>query len=364
MILIISALLICSLYFLLILTFILGWKNTFSYEPKGIIDIDFPVSVVVACKNEQGNIMKLISCLAQQSYQNFELIIVNDHSTDATRNYIKRAHKDFSNILLIDAEGHGKKNALREGIAKAKSDLIITTDADCMPSYHWIEAIASFYNRFPSDLIICPVGLSDKDDLFSRIQALEFTSLVGTAAGSAGAGMPILCNGANLAFTKNVWLKSHKELHQEEQSGDDIFLLESVKKVGGIIRFLKSEAAFVKTKPPKNIMGFIIQRRRWAGKSKFYTDWQIILTAIIVLAISLVSLAFIGMSFDKWQYIIGYLVIFAFKYSIDTYFLYMVRRFFQLDNIWAYSLLLSVIYPFYIVFIAFSSFLLKPTKWK
>ena len=364
MVLIISAIIIFILYLLLILTFILGWKKAFSYEPKGIIDIDFPVSVVVPCKNEQENVMKLITCLAQQSYQNFELIIVNDHSSDATRNYINRAKKDFPNILLIDAVGHGKKNALKEGITKAKSNLIITTDADCMPSYHWIEAIGSFYKRFPSDLIICPVGLSDKDDLFSRVQALEFSSLVGTAAGSAGAGMPILCNGANLAFTKKVWLNSQKDLHSEEQSGDDIFLLESVKKAGGKIRFLKSEAAFVKTKPPKDIMEFINQRRRWAGKSKFYTDWQIILTAIIVLAISLVSLAFIGMAFDKWQYSIGYLVLFAFKYTIDTYFLYMGRRFFQLDHIWVYSLVLSLIYPFYIVFISFSSLLLKPTKWK
>ncbi|MEI8271158.1 MAG: glycosyltransferase [Paludibacter sp.] len=364
MVLIISALFISILYFLLILIFILGWENIFSYEPKGIIDIDFPVSVVVPCKNEQENIMKLISILAQQSYQNFELIIINDHSTDSTRHYIKRAQKDFPNIKLIDAVGHGKKNALKEGITQANSTLIITTDADCMPSYHWIEAIASFYKRFPCDLIIGPIGLSDKDDLFSRVQALEFSSLAGTAAGASGAGMPILCNGANLAFTKKVWLKSQKDLHNEEQSGDDIFLLESVKKAGGKIRFLKSEAAFVKTKPPKNIMEFINQRRRWAGKSKSYSDWQIILTATIVLAVSLVSLAFLGMAFDKWQYSIGFLLLFVFKYSIDTYFLYKVRRFFQLDNIWAYSFILSLIYPIYIVFIAFSSILIPPTKWK
>ena len=364
MVLIISAIFISVLYFFMILIFILGWKKSFSYEPKGVIEIDFPVSVVVACKNEQENIMKLITCLAQQSYQNFELIIVNDHSSDATRNYIKRAQKNFPNILLIDAVGHGKKNALKEGITQAKSDLMITTDADCMPSYHWIEAIASFYKRFPCELIICPVGLSDKDNLFSRVQALEFSSLVGAAAGSAGAGMPILCNGANLAFPKKVWLKSQSKLHNEEQSGDDIFLLESVKKSGGKIRFLKSEAAFVKTKPPKNLLEFINQRRRWAGKSKFYSDWQIILTAIIVLAISMLSLAFVGMAFEKWQYIIGYGVLFAFKYSIDTYFLYVVRRFFQLDHIWLYALVLSLIYPFYIVFISFSSLLLKPTKWK
>ncbi len=355
---------ICVLYCLLIVIFIFGWRNIFSYEPKGIDELDFMVSVVVPCKNEQENILKLITCLSQQSYQNFELIVINDHSTDTTRNHILKAQKTFNNIQLIDAFGYGKKNALKEGITSAKSNLIITIDADCLPSFHWLEAIACFYKRFPSDLIICPVGLSDKDDLFLRVQALEFSSLVGVAAGSTGAGMPILCNGANLAFTKDIWLKSQYNLHDEEQSGDDIFLLESVKKMKGRIRFLKSEAGFVKTRPPETIKEFIIQRRRWAGKSRFYTDWQIILTANIVLFISMLSLVYLALLFYKWQFIWGYIAITLFKYCIDTRFLYLVRRFFQLDRIWIYSMVLSLFYPFYTVFIALSSLLLKPKKWK
>ena len=364
MLLIISGIVICILYLILIVVFMVGWKQVFSYEPKGIDSFNTQVSVVVACKNEQETILSLIASVAQQSYSHYELIIVNDHSTDATRNFIKTAQNTLPNIILIDAKGFGKKNALKEGILQAKANLIITTDADCLPSYHWLEAIVTFQNRYPSDLLICPVGLSEKDNLFSRIQALEFSSLVGAAAGSAGAGMPILCNGANLAFEKRMWLKSQKDIHNEEQSGDDIFFLESVKKRGGKIRFLKSEAAFVKTKPPKSLGEFINQRRRWAGKSRVYTDWQLIITALIVLAISTISLLFLTMSFHDPKYLIGFATIFIFKYSLDTRFLYLVRRFFQLDYIWAYALVLSLIYPFYVVFVAFSSLLIKPKKWK
>jgi cellulose synthase/poly-beta-1,6-N-acetylglucosamine synthase-like glycosyltransferase len=364
MLLIVIAVVICFLYLIIILTFIIGWKKVFSYEPKGIDSYNTMISVVVACKNEQETILSLIASVAQQSYPNYELILVNDHSTDATRNFIKTAQTTLPNIVLIDAKGFGKKNAIKEGILQAKSNLIVTTDADCLPSYHWLEAIVTFQNRYPSDLLICPVGLSEKDNLFSRVQALEFSSLVGAAAGSAGAGMPILCNGANLAFEKRMWLKSQKDLHLEEQSGDDIFFLESVKKQGGKIRFLKSEAAFVKTKPPKNIREFFSQRRRWAGKSNIYTDWQIIFTAFIVLAISMLSLLFLVMAITDPIYLIGYAAIFIFKYALDTHFLYLVRRFFQLDYIWAYALALSAIYPFYIVVVAFSSYFFKPKKWK
>ena len=100
------------------------------------------------------------------------------------------------------------------------------TDADCLPSYHWLESIACFQRRNDCDMIICPVKLSGKDTFFSYIQILEFTSLVASAAGASGVGMPILCNGANLAFKKSVWNACLRDLHLEEQSGEDIFLLD------------------------------------------------------------------------------------------------------------------------------------------
>ncbi len=364
MFLIIIALVICILYFITIAIFYIGWKKVFSYEPKGIEALDTMVSVVVACRNEKDTILPLIAGLAQQSYQNFELILVNDHSTDTTRKIIKSTQENFPKLKLIDAVGFGKKNALKEGILQAKSEFIITTDADCMPSYHWLESIFTFQKKYPSDLVICPVGVSDGFTVFSRLQALEFVSLVGAAAGSAGVGMPILCNGANLAFRKSVWLECQEDLHFEQQSGDDIFLLESIKKRKGIIRFIKSEAAFIKTKPSKTLHEFLKQRRRWAGKSNAYTDWQIIATACIVFSISLLTLVFLVMSAFNWLYIFAYLALFVFKFALDVRFLYLVRRFFQLEDIWMYALLLSIVYPFYIVSVAVTALVRKPIKWK
>lgn len=365
MLLIISvSFIICLSYFFLIIVFSVGWKRIFSYESKGIESSDITVTVVVACKNEQENIFSLIANLSLQSYQDFEFIIVNDHSEDATRNYIKTAQETYSKVQLIDAVGFGKKNAIKEGILRAKGDLILTTDADCLLSFHWIESILSFQLRFPSDLIICPVNISHEYTLFSKLQTLEFASLVGAAAGSAGMKMPVLCNAANMAFKKSVWVECQSELHDEEASGDDMFLLESIKRKKGKIRFLKSEAAFARTKYSKSLSDFIKQRRRWASKSKAYTDWQIIFTACAVFAISSLIVLLLVMSFFEWEYLLALASVFIFKYVLDTYFLYLVRRFFQLDHVWVYSFLLSVVYPFYIVFVALSSFIRKPLKWK
>src|ERR1035437_4432019 len=169
MLLIFSIILICILYLILILIFYFGWKQILQYEPKENELSNTRISVVVACRNEQDYIPALISALEQQSYQNFELILVNDHSVDQTGNYIKAAQTSFPNIQLLDAVGFGKKNALKEGILSSKSDLIVTTDADCLPSERWLESIVNFQAQFPTDLIICPVRISENGTFFSRL---------------------------------------------------------------------------------------------------------------------------------------------------------------------------------------------------
>ena len=358
-----STILICIFYFVLISAFFTGWRCISPFAPKGDELIHTKITVIVACRNEELHIRQLISCLAQQSYQHFEVILVNDHSEDATRNYIKSAQETSPKITLIDATGFGKKNAIKEGVLNSTSELIVTTDADCMPSFHWLESIVCFYRKYPSDLIICPVKVSGTDNLFSYLQVLEFTSLVASAAGAAGVGMPVMCNGANLVFTKKSWLDSLADLHLDVMSGDDMFLLESIKRRKGAIRFLKSESAFVITEASKTWVEFIKQRRRWTSKSTAYTDFQIIITACIVLIINLLNLTLLALCFFNQSYLFIYLPFFMFKYLIDTLFLYSVRIFFQLNNIWVYSILLSVLYPFYIVFIALSTFFFKPNKW-
>ena len=359
-----GTILIFVLYFVLILIFQHGWKQIKPFVPKADELIHIKMSVVVACRNEDKHILQLISCLAQQSNQNFEFILVNDHSEDATRNYIKKAQETFPKIQLVDAVGSGKKNALAEGILHATGEIIITTDADCLPSYHWIESIACYFSMYPSDLLICPVKLSWQKGLFSELQILEFTTLIASAAGSAGAGMPVLCNGANLAFTRKAWLSSQKDLHKEQMSGDDMFLLESIKKRGGVIRFLKSESAFVLTEQARTFGEFFKQRRRWTSKSTSYSDWQIIYTACVVLSINLLFPILIVYSFFNSTSLLVCTFLFILKYVVDTVFLYSVRTFFQLNNIWIISLLLSIFYPPYIVVTALSALFIKPKSWK
>lgn len=353
-----------ALYLILIRIFRIGWQNIAVFRPNyTTLKNTEKISVIVACKNEEKNLPVLINALKAQTYQNFELIFVNDHSTDQTEEIIEKNLTFFSNAICIDSQGNGKKSALAEGILRASGSLIITTDADCKPAKTWIETIAQFQTEFPSDLIVCPVKLSDESGFFARLQQVEFTALAASTVGAIGAQMPIMCNGANLAFTKSAWLESRADLKPDEQSGDDIFLLQSIKKRGGVIRFLRSKRAFVETKSAENLRTFVRQRRRWAGKSTAYTDWQLIAVACLIFGICLSQLLLLVFSFFSPIYWYFFLLFFALKCWTDIKFLQLASDFYPMKSTVFYSLCLSTIYPFYVVFTAISALFFKPKKW-
>lgn len=360
----ICCLVVAAFYVGLISYFFYGWRKTPYFEKQGTSVSIFPVSVVVACKNEQEHLPELLSALKKQTDTNFELILVNDHSSDNTLTVMNDEKNDFTSCIVLEANDKGKKAALKQGILQAKGELIITTDADCIPAQRWIETIQSFQKETHCDLIICPVSLKQKEGLKYQIQQLEFVSLITSGAGAAGVGKPILCNGANLAFKKSVWLESQNELHDEEQSGDDIFLLESVKRRNGKIQFLKSTDAIVRTCGSNSASSFFRQRRRWASKSTTYTDKLLIATACIVFGISLLQIiAFIAAIFNCF-YWMAFALLFCIKYLIDASFLQSAKSFFKLKNIWINAFMLSLTYPFYITITAVSSFMYKPKRWK
>jgi len=371
-----AAAILTALYLILIRIFRKGWDKTFLFRLKKSEKEYFSrISIVAACKNEEKNLPDLINALKAQTYQDFELILINDHSTDRTEEIMQQSLGFFQNAVYINSQGKGKKSALAEGIERASGDLIITTDADCTPKKTWVETIAGFQAKYSADLIVCPVRLSDEKglekpkEIFARLQQIEFASLIASAAGAVGAQMPIMCNGANLAFTKKAWLESRADLKPEEPSGDDIFLLQSIKKRGGNICFLRSEKAFVETKPSENLRTFIRQRRRWAGKSTAYTDWQAIAAACVVFGVCLAQLMLLAFAFTNELYLYFFLLFFALKFWADAKFLHSVSGFFSLTwkaegkSVFFYSLCLSVVYPFYVVFTALSSVFFKSKKW-
>lgn len=350
------------LYVLLISRFIRGWDNTPDFQADKMPS-QIPVTIITAFKNEENNLKNLAAALDKQTYQNFEWILVNDHSTDksaATINSLTAG--GFPGIILLENEGSGKKKAVKTGIYAAKNELIITLDADVLPSEGWLLNIVSYLERYSADLLICPVKIGNSTDYFSKFQQFEFAALVASGAGAAKSGMPILCNGANLAFKKSIWLENENKLRFDDFSGDDIYLLQALKRKNGVIRFLKSTKAIVQTAAAPSLKQFLFQRKRWAGKKSIYRDKDLLITALIIF---LTSVAIIGTAvlslFEKY-YPSLLLLVFIAKFAVDTVLFLKIKRFFGLKSVLINSLIFSVIYPFYIVAAGVLSFL-PSKKW-
>lgn len=346
---------ILLVYAALIIAFVIGWRRIPLFEAEKKDESDFKLSIIVACRNEEKNLRALLECFKNQSFENFELIIVNDHSSDGTFSLL--TNFSLQQLKTINATGCGKKAALAEGINAATGELIVTTDADCVFGNDWLSAIVAYYSLHKPDLIIGPVVMANGENIFENLQSVEFSSLVGSTAGAVGVNHPIMCNGANLAFKKEIWLQANDALHHQVASGDDMFLLQFVKRQKGKIGYLKSETAKVITVPQPTLKEFIRQRTRWTGKSVFYIDFDTIFTALIVLGISIAEIFYL---FNNIQL---FLLIFSAKLLVDLFFFGAIKHFFlSRFNIFQFFLL-SVVYPFYVCFTVFLSLFRNKKKW-
>lgn len=355
------------LYFILISDFVRGWKKIPSFD---IILEEIPFqaeklkpSIIICFKDEEDNLPTLITSLQSQSYTNFELIWVNDHSTDGSVEIIESSLADFQDAKLLYSPHQGKKQAQKYGIQEAANDFLITTDADCQPTSTWVESMVTFQLKEQADLVIAPVKLETADTLFTRLQALEFAVLVGSGMGSAGLGKPIFCNAANMAFTKQAWLDSQQDLHPEEPSGDDVFLLHSIKQRNGTISILKSTKAMVTTRLQPTLKSFIHQRTRWAAKSSKYKDTDSIFTALTVGVINLMLLVLVGMTWFSSFYLYHLVFIFCFKLLAEISFINHLKTFFQLQKPLSTALVLAFIYPFYAVAVMINAVFRKRGEW-
>jgi len=336
-------------YLILLLGIYRGLRKINSYnitsEP-----LEF-VSVVIACRNEQHKLLVLLDGLSNQDYplHLYEVIVVNDNSTDKTFETASSYTGKLS-INTLNNSGTGKKKALETGIRAATGKLIITTDADCSPGKKWLRTIASFYESNKPDLIICPVQLSPMKGFFGKFQELEFLSLQGITAGTAINGNPILCNGANLAFTKESYLKHSENLHHEIASGDDVFLLYSIKKEPqSKILWLESTYALITANSSPTLKSFINQRKRWISKSSSIKDFYTIVLGIVTFVTILLQTVLLFAGILDPVFLTLFLIILALKSIPDFLILKNTTARYGKENLMKWFLISQIIYPYYVL---------------
>lgn len=237
------------------------------------------VSVVVAAYNEQKTITQLLTSLINQDYpQNmYELIIVDDDSTDKTREIVRHFQEKAPNLRLYQTNPEStirsrKKNALSLGVKESKGDIILTTDADCVVGHQWISGMVRYFGRGVGMVAGFSEPLIHDWAKTSFIQKYEYLDTIGlffAAAGAIGSNKPFSCSGQNLGFTRDAFdnVNGYERI-KNYISGDDVLLMQLLQRAGYKIRFAFGQETYAATRSERNLGAFLNQRTRWASNEK------------------------------------------------------------------------------------------------
>ncbi len=289
---------IIQLYFY----FFLFQKYT-SYQSQKVELTHDPVSIVISAKNEEANLTYLLPKLAQQDFPIFEIVLVDDASSDETlinMNSFKDLHKNANfevQVLTITAEdSKGKKQALTQGIKSAHYEHILLTDADCQPkSKHWISHMTHAFSK--KTLLVLGYGAYEKRSASFLNKLIRFETLLTALQYFSYAldGKAYMGVGRNLAYKKSVFHAAEGfKKHAHIRSGDDDLFISQVANSENVA-ICDHPDSFTVSKPHDKLSNWIRQKRRHISTATHYKKTTKFMLGVFYLSqLSFYTLGFIG----------------------------------------------------------------------
>ena len=316
-------------------------------------------SVIIPARNEASNIEACIAGIRAQNYPShlFEIIVVDDFSEDETAQKVLKIAQQHSNVHLLRLQDFTKdenlvaykKRAIEIAITQATGDWMVTTDADCSVTSHWLATYDAYIQEHDSVMVAAPVAYTNTGGFLSIFQVLDFISLQGITAAAVASGSHTLCNGANLCYSKEAFERVGKFSGIDHlPSGDDMLLMHKMKKsYPGKIGYLYAQNAVVTTAPSDTMGLFIQQRIRWASKASGYQDKIIFWILLLVYLVNFSLLVYLPINALQKGNINNWLILMGCKTLIEIPFMYASAKFFKQQKLlWWFALM----QPFHIVY--------------
>ena len=360
-----------------------SWGSIPDFKVEANSKLSTKISIIIPARNEEENIGYCLQSIIEQSYPAhlFEVLVVDDHSTDNTAAIIKSYASH--NVKLISLKDYlsaneinsYKKKAIEISIQQSNGELIVTSDADCIFPKNWLATIASFYESKRPAFIVMPVLISYGKKMIEVFQSLDFMTLQGITGASVHKKFHSMCNGANLAYTKEAFIAVNGFKGIDNiASGDDMLLMHKIyNQFPNNIEYLKSREVIVTTNPVSTIQQFFNQRIRWASKADHFDDKRIFIVLIIVYFLNVLmmvlpivalisnrSISIMNIQLSMFNFYASLLLI---KTIFELFFLYPVAKFFnQTKLLWWFP----IAQPFHIVYTVIAGWLGKFGKytWK
>ncbi|WP_037576512.1 glycosyltransferase [Sporocytophaga myxococcoides] len=247
------------------------------------------VSVIVCARNAKENLAQLIPSLLKQKHPDFEIILVNDRSEDDTQEYIEKHFLQdskfrFINVDSLPADWNGKKYALKQGINVAKGEIILLTDADCLPaSEFWIKSITENFTSETS-LVLGYSPYSKENTFLNKIIRYETVYTAMQYFSLSLAGMTYMGVGRNLAYRKHTLLESKSlDKYRSVQGGDDDLTVQEISKYSQTAIVTKKCSQTISI-PKNTYKQWFKQKLRHLSVGKLYTPKSKLILGIFVMA--------------------------------------------------------------------------------
>lgn len=267
-----------------------------------------PISVIVCAKNESENVKRLVPLLAKQNYPDFEIILIDDDSSDDTLDLFEEFEKEYSNIKLVkvkntEAFWGNKKYALTLGIKAANKEYLLFTDADCYPSSdNWIAEMSSNFTL--SKTIVLGYGAYEKvpNSILNKVIRFETVMTAIQYFAWAKIGKPYMGVGRNLAYKKEEFFNVRGFMdHMKVRSGDDdLFVNQAANSKNTVVCYTPD--SFTYSEPKKSFASWVQQKKRHITTSSLYKGFdQFQLSLFYIIQIGTLVLPIILLAFQyQW----------------------------------------------------------------
>lgn len=349
-----------SLYFIQTIIFIIGASKNYKKIPYN----DLPtLSVIVAARNEENNILRCLKSLDELVYPDnkIEIIVVNDNSTDSTLEIICGFVKGKPKFKIIEStvkkdKLKGKTNALASALDIAQGEVILTTDADCAVPPTWAESIASYYQKDVA--MVCGYTTQEAYNNFTGMQMLDFIYLLIVAAGAMNLNKPLSCIGNNMSYRKSVYDEIGGYSNIPFSVTEDFKLLMTIYNLKKYkIIYPLDPGALVESKPCENFKTLFWQKKRW-GVGGLESDF----IGFAVMASGFVS--HLMMILLPFYFSVTALYLTFFKIFTDVFFLYPVLKRLNLNKKIKYFLAFEIYFIVYVILLPIFVLSSKKVVWK
>jgi glycosyltransferase involved in cell wall biosynthesis len=301
-------------------------KFSFLKKQPKVVSFSEPVSVVICAKNEEKNISSLLDILLKQNYSNYEILVIDDASSDKTQEILESYELKNPKIKVVKVENNeafwgNKKWALTLGIKTTKYENLLFTDADCKPnSEFWIQNMVQNFTQEKTIVLGYSPYIKIKNSWLNKLIRFETLFAAIQYFSWAKAGKTYMGVGRNLAYKKTEFYNqngfiNHMKLHSGD---DDLFINTASNKTNTTIEF--SKESFIYSEPKKTWKDWILQKRRHLTTVKYYKTFdkfQLGLFFIsqfyfVVLAIILLSFLhqwIVVVSIVGFRYFLNYIII-------------------------------------------------------